>query len=66
MATPKRNAIASEPSGASRATLERTLSGMPGFRPASIAALARAIAAFSASIASDVPDLPYETASGSS
>ena len=53
-AIPIMNAIASEPSGASRAMLLSTLSGMPGCRPASIAAFARDAADFSASIASVV------------
>ena len=44
MAMPNRKASAREPSGASRATLLNTLSGMPGCRPASIVAFTRPIA----------------------
>src|ERR1035441_10427527 len=45
-ATPNRNAINSDPRGASRAMLLKMLNGMPGFRPASIASLTRLIVPF--------------------
>src|SRR5579872_1279050 len=63
IAIPMRKANSSEPSGASRATLARTLSGIPGCRPASIAACARRTAAFNASNASVAPDLGWGTGS---
>src|SRR5664279_2303427 len=48
-ATPNKNAINSEPRGASRAILLKMLNGIPGFRPASIAPLTRWTVPFTAS-----------------
>jgi hypothetical protein len=55
-AIPNRNAINSDPRGASRATLLRMLSGIPGFLAASIAFLIVRIASFTASDSSAVED----------
>jgi hypothetical protein len=55
-ATPTRNAINSEPRGASRAILLKMLNGMPGFRPASIASLTRLAVPLTASEISAMAD----------
>src|SRR5450759_1438631 len=55
-ATPNRNAINSDPRGASRAILLKMLNGMPGFRPASIASLTRLAVPLTASEISAMPD----------
>src|SRR3954453_23248448 len=54
---PSKKATKSDPSGASRATLLRMLSGIPGFRPVSIALLTRPAAPFTASDKSSILDL---------
>lgn len=55
-ATPNRNAINSEPSGASRAILLKMLNGIPGLRPTSIAPLTRWTVPFTASETSAMVD----------
>jgi hypothetical protein len=55
-ATPNKNAINSEPRGASRVILLKMLNGIPGFRPASIASLTRWTVPFTASETSAMVD----------
>jgi hypothetical protein len=62
-ATPNRNAINSEPRGASRAILLKMLNGIPGFRPASIAPLTRLTVPFTASETSAMVDFGSGTGS---
>ena len=63
-AIPSRNAISSDPNGASRARLLRRLRGIPGFLPVSIASLTVCATDFTASETSATVDLGSDAGSG--
>src|ERR1700690_158774 len=63
-ATPSKNAIRSDPNGASRAMLLNTLSGIPGLRPESTASPILFAVPFTASATSLITD--FSSGAGSS